>query len=131
MDFGLFSISEYCWGQVKEFLHRFIKHKYVSSLAKYNQVHDSRVSCNHAYASCTQAAATIIDAELGEEITVVEDIGYYTLTIRGMGGYKGCKTINNKWLSDGLHIFKDIYHLFKSKFVYIPHILVLFWYFMI
>ena len=35
LDFDLFSISEYCWGQVKEFLHRFIKHKYVSSLAKY------------------------------------------------------------------------------------------------
>lgn len=37
-------------------------------LAKYNQVHDSRVSCNHAYASCTQAAATIIDAAADPEI---------------------------------------------------------------
>ena len=37
-------------------------------LAKYNQVHDSRVSCNHAYASCTQAAATIIDTAADPEI---------------------------------------------------------------
>ena len=37
-------------------------------LSKYNQVHDSRISCNHAYASCTQAAATIIDAAADPEI---------------------------------------------------------------
>ena len=37
-------------------------------LAKYNQIHDSRVSCNHAYASCTQAAATIIDTAADPEI---------------------------------------------------------------
>ena len=37
-------------------------------LARYNQVHDSRVSCNHAYASCTQAAATVIDAAADPEI---------------------------------------------------------------
>ena len=39
-----------------------------SRLSKYNQVHDSRVSCNHAYASCTQAAATVIDAAADPEI---------------------------------------------------------------
>ena len=37
-------------------------------LSKSNKVHDSRVSCNHAYASCTQAAATVIDAAVDPEI---------------------------------------------------------------
>jgi len=37
-------------------------------LSRYNQIHDSRVSCNHAYASCTQAAATVIDAAADPEI---------------------------------------------------------------
>lgn len=37
-------------------------------LQKYNQVHDSRIRCNNAYASCTQAAATIIDAAADPEI---------------------------------------------------------------